>query len=210
MLDGAEPEAYQRWLVAAARRIASEVDEPLVFINAWNEWAEGAVLEPDQQWGRAYLEATLAARRTVSPGFEPRPSTHPPAQPADFAALSERLAERCRELESEAAHKYEAGQEAVRQALDERDTELAAVRVHLRRSLAWAQALGADLTRLDERLGATPSALEAEVARLTIENEALAARTEGLGLGPYRRARLWLGRRRTVRRGRELVRRLLD
>ncbi len=32
-------------------------DENFIFINAWNEWAEGNHLEPDLKWGRGYLEA---------------------------------------------------------------------------------------------------------------------------------------------------------
>lgn len=57
------PKAYGHWLrflvhEALTRR---ERVEPLIFINAWNEWAEGTYLEPDEHYGRALLEVTHAA-----------------------------------------------------------------------------------------------------------------------------------------------------
>jgi len=57
---GASPQAYSDWLRAAADWTARlrAGDERLLFINAWNEWAEGNHLEPDLQHGRGYLEAT--------------------------------------------------------------------------------------------------------------------------------------------------------
>ncbi|MBA4067420.1 MAG: glycosyl hydrolase [Isosphaera sp.] len=56
------PELYEKWLTEIVRRQreAGKAAEP-VFLNAWNEWAEGCHLEPDQRWGRAYLEATARA-----------------------------------------------------------------------------------------------------------------------------------------------------
>lgn len=67
------PELYGSWLRhairASARRFSG--DERLVFINAWNEWAEGNHLEPDLRWGHAYLQATRDALRQEAAGPSP-------------------------------------------------------------------------------------------------------------------------------------------
>ncbi|WP_299357081.1 glycoside hydrolase family 99-like domain-containing protein [uncultured Shimia sp.] len=53
---------YSQWLAANVEKAAKDPDlsddERIVFINAWNEWAEGTHLEPDQRYGYGYLEAT--------------------------------------------------------------------------------------------------------------------------------------------------------
>ncbi len=60
---GSSPGAYQAWLEAALEFTREQYigEERLVFLNAWNEWAEGAYLEPDQRHGHGYLEATRNA-----------------------------------------------------------------------------------------------------------------------------------------------------
>jgi lipopolysaccharide biosynthesis protein len=53
---GANPASFRRWLDAMLRqRIAGSYRQEL-FINAWNEWAEKAVMEPSQAFGSAFLD----------------------------------------------------------------------------------------------------------------------------------------------------------
>lgn len=42
------PDLFGHWLTVIARRTVANLqgDEQVVFINAWNEWAEGCHLEP--------------------------------------------------------------------------------------------------------------------------------------------------------------------
>ena len=62
ILQDSTPQLYGDWLAATLARMPSmNLAAPLLFINAWNEWAEGNHLEPDLRWGRAYLEATKNA-----------------------------------------------------------------------------------------------------------------------------------------------------
>jgi GT2 family glycosyltransferase len=63
ILAYSSPSAYQAWLEAAIGLTLEQNfgDERIVFINAWNEWAEGNHLEPDRKFGHAYLEATQNA-----------------------------------------------------------------------------------------------------------------------------------------------------
>ena len=62
ILKDSSPQLYEYWLKNIIKNYSSqEYDDKLVFINGWNEWAEGNHLEPCQKWGRAYLEATRRA-----------------------------------------------------------------------------------------------------------------------------------------------------
>ncbi len=57
VIQGATPEGFEDSLREAkldAEKLPK--DQQIVFINAWNEWAEGNHLEPDQKYGHAFLE----------------------------------------------------------------------------------------------------------------------------------------------------------
>ncbi len=57
---GSSPKKYGTWLLSLCERVLrnSNEDERIIFINAWNEWAEGAHLEPDTHYGYAFLAET--------------------------------------------------------------------------------------------------------------------------------------------------------
>lgn len=70
---GAVPQVYGEWLrgVLEQEMEFNAHPESLIFINAWNEWGEGAVLEPDRHFGRGFLEATRDAVAQVQAEHEP-------------------------------------------------------------------------------------------------------------------------------------------
>jgi O-antigen biosynthesis protein len=55
----ATPEAFQVYLEEKLEYVRQFLigEERLLFVNAWNEWAEGCHLEPDQKFGHRWLEA---------------------------------------------------------------------------------------------------------------------------------------------------------
>ena len=68
VMHGSTPELFRDWLdrcfLRARRNAAAHC--PFVFINAWNEWAEAAYLEPDLRFGYAYLSAVSDCIETHS------------------------------------------------------------------------------------------------------------------------------------------------
>lgn len=75
------PELYKLFLqtTLALTRAEHAGEEQLVFINAWNEWAEGAHLEPDQKYGMSWLKATREALAEIG----------------DLKSLQEELKKKC-------------------------------------------------------------------------------------------------------------------
>lgn len=65
---GCTPEIFEKYFSSL---MAQEIekhssDKQFVFINAWNEWAEGTYLEPDMRNGYAYLEAVQRSVHSIN------------------------------------------------------------------------------------------------------------------------------------------------
>jgi hypothetical protein len=62
IFNGASPERFEHWFTKLVQVTAQRpAPEHLIFLNAWNEWAEGTYLEPDMRHGHRYLEAVKRA-----------------------------------------------------------------------------------------------------------------------------------------------------
>lgn len=62
VFEGSTPELFRGWVTALVGRHGEFLGQPTpIFINSWNEWAEGAQLEPCSVFGRGYLDALQRA-----------------------------------------------------------------------------------------------------------------------------------------------------
>lgn len=62
---GGTPEKFKKYL-SALLKISNSKQKEYVFLTAWNEWGEGAYLEPDTRFGTGYLEALKEASEKVN------------------------------------------------------------------------------------------------------------------------------------------------
>lgn len=54
---GANPQKFEKYMIEKIKKIKEIYKTDMLFIFAWNEWAEGGYLEPDEKYNYLYLKA---------------------------------------------------------------------------------------------------------------------------------------------------------
>ena len=67
VVHGSSPTKFRNWVDRLSRKIQKDTfyGEQLLVVNAWNEWCEGAYLEPDVHYGYAYINALARSLTTT-------------------------------------------------------------------------------------------------------------------------------------------------
>jgi hypothetical protein len=85
IFKGASPERFEYWFRRLVEVTATRpAPEHMIFLNAWNEWAEGTYLEPDVRYGSRYLEAV---RDVLASAANPDVAASPSSAAASLEAL---------------------------------------------------------------------------------------------------------------------------
>lgn len=66
VFQNSSPDVYADWLTRVLKNERQKKEAPLIYVNAWNEWAEGAIMEPSVHLGHATLNRTVEALAKVS------------------------------------------------------------------------------------------------------------------------------------------------
>jgi ATP-dependent Lon protease len=168
------PANYEYWLKESIRRTSEEFpgQERFVFINAWNEWAEGCHLEPDRRWQHQFLEATLRVKTNLSEQlkFETR-GLPKPVQPV--LSVASKLNEVQQRLAAETQHL----KAALEQLAEERERMTAVYRdIELKRQ--EAADLQSELDAARERIAALSGSVSSQQRQIDASREEVSAQKQ--------------------------------
>ena len=174
IFHNADPHRYEYWLRGLVEYTRQNMvgDQRVIFINAWNEWAEGAHLEPDVFWGRAYLEVTRDVLRERFGWREPVPDQAVPHHPQTVATA---------DLYNDLYEKFVSLQETSSGFLSYADRRVRELKQHYEARLEQARLEADQVTELNDWLCEQLHLQSGRLQELAVEH---VFPTDWLGVGP--------------------------